>query len=312
MFCSLVTATAYIRKMRGGAQAHLLQGDDGHTYVVKFQNNPQHRRVLINEFIASAILKYLDIYSPEIAIMQVDEAFLRQNPDVYISLKHGNTTVQCGPHFASRHPGNPSKTPVYDFLPDAMLRQVLNLHHFLGMLVFDKWVSNLDYRQSIFFRSRVRFGAGPAQLGFAAAMIDNGFVFGGAEWAFSEAPLTGLHANRAVYRDAQSMDDFEPWLHQIARFPEDLLRRACQAIPAEWLATDRYALEQMLERLLRRRARISDLVQSCWREMKEADGANAHPRLRPPSVEKKDMGSASRSTSLQYNHDLVAAMVLGQ
>ena len=34
--------------MRGGAQSHLMRCDDGNYYVVKFQNNPQHRRVLVN------------------------------------------------------------------------------------------------------------------------------------------------------------------------------------------------------------------------------------------------------------------------
>jgi hypothetical protein len=37
-----------IRRMRGGAQSHLMRSSDGHYYVVKFQNNPQHRRVLLN------------------------------------------------------------------------------------------------------------------------------------------------------------------------------------------------------------------------------------------------------------------------
>jgi hypothetical protein len=27
-----------VRRMRGGAQAHLMRADDGHFYVVKFQN----------------------------------------------------------------------------------------------------------------------------------------------------------------------------------------------------------------------------------------------------------------------------------
>jgi hypothetical protein len=40
-----VNARRFIRKMRGGAQAHLLEADDGDYYIVKFQNNPQHRRI---------------------------------------------------------------------------------------------------------------------------------------------------------------------------------------------------------------------------------------------------------------------------
>ena len=37
-----VLAVQQIRRMRGGAQGQLMLGADGHIYVVKFQNNPQH------------------------------------------------------------------------------------------------------------------------------------------------------------------------------------------------------------------------------------------------------------------------------
>ena len=39
-----VNAVRLIRKLRVGAQAHLMECDDGRFYVVKFRNNPQHRR----------------------------------------------------------------------------------------------------------------------------------------------------------------------------------------------------------------------------------------------------------------------------
>ena len=60
-----VDARRLIRKMRGGAQAHLIRAADGDHYVVKFLNNPQHRRILVNEWIASVFLRYLGISTPE-------------------------------------------------------------------------------------------------------------------------------------------------------------------------------------------------------------------------------------------------------
>ena len=77
----LVQATRLIRKMRGGAQAHLLACDDGHFYVVKFRNNPQHRRILINEWIAAVFLNYLQISTPQAAIVNLSAAFLEAHPD---------------------------------------------------------------------------------------------------------------------------------------------------------------------------------------------------------------------------------------
>jgi len=63
-------ARRYLRKMRGGAQAHLIECSDGNAYVVKFLNNPQHRRILVNELIASALLQHLQIAAPETALIR--------------------------------------------------------------------------------------------------------------------------------------------------------------------------------------------------------------------------------------------------
>ena len=51
-----IEAVQHIRRMRGGAQSHLMRAADGHFYVVKFQNNPQHTKVLANELLATRLL----------------------------------------------------------------------------------------------------------------------------------------------------------------------------------------------------------------------------------------------------------------
>jgi len=81
-----LTAVRHVRKMRGGAQAQLLEANDGHWYVVKFRNNPQHRRVLVNESISHTVLEYLNVAVPETAVIEVTAPFLAANPDLYIQL----------------------------------------------------------------------------------------------------------------------------------------------------------------------------------------------------------------------------------
>ena len=112
-----IHATRFVRKMRGGAQAHLLECDDGHFYVVKFLNNPQHRRILANEWIASVFLSYLQISTPPTAIVQLSAEFLALNPEVHIQLGTRRQAAEPGWHFGSRYPGNPAKVMVYDFIP---------------------------------------------------------------------------------------------------------------------------------------------------------------------------------------------------
>ena len=177
-------ARRLIRKMRGGAQAHLLEADDGNFYVVKFKNNPQHRRILVNEMVAGAFLRYLQISTPETAIIELTPPFLEANPEVHMQLGSRRTPVEPGWHFGSRYPGDPNRMAVYDFVPDALLQRVSNLAEFLGVLVFDKWVGNADARQSIFFRARLREGprveeAAGMRLGFWTLMLDHGYIFNG-------------------------------------------------------------------------------------------------------------------------------------
>lgn len=261
-----LSAIRQVRKMRGGAQSHLLEADDGHWYVVKFRNNPQHRRILVNELLSAVLLDYLKIATPETALIHISEAFLKANPEVHLTLGSRRIPVAPGWHFGSRYPGDPSRTAIYDFLPDALLPKVVNLADFRAVLVFDKWVANADGRQSVFYRALVsggERGGASGRPGFVARMIDNGFAFNGPNWDFPESPLQGLYARRLVYDSVRSLADFRPWLDLVEHFPEEVLDRAWKSVPPEWLEGEEDALEEMLERLLARTRRVPELIETC-------------------------------------------------
>jgi hypothetical protein len=250
--------------MRGGAQAHLIEADDGHWYVVKFRNNPQHQRVLINELLAARFLDYLKIAVPPSALVHVGSEFLAANPEMQLSIAGKLVPVVPGWHFGSRYPGDPARTAVYDYLPDALLGKVANLADFRGILVFDQWLSNADGRQSIFYRAMVRrensVAASPA---FVARMIDNGFAFNGPHWSFTDSSHQGLYPRQLVYDSVRSLSDFEPWLSQIVHFPLEVIDRAWKSVPVEWIGSDEAALEDLLSGLYERRADVPDLVARC-------------------------------------------------
>ena len=272
-----VNARRLIRKMRGGAQAHLIEADDGQFYVVKFLNNPQHRRVLVNEWIASSLLKHLEIAQPRTAIVELSEGFLQENPEVHIQLGQRRSTVVPGWHFGSQHPGDPARVAVYDFVPDTILTKVQNLSDFLGVLAFDKWTGNADARQSIFLRARVRDYSSasvehPLKMGFVALMVDHGFIFNGPHWDFLDSPLQGLYFRTVVYEQVRGYPDFEPWLERILHFPEEVIDDAMKSLPPQWLEGDGGELERLLQKLLARRSRTPELLASCSRGR-----ANAFP-----------------------------------
>ena len=260
-----IRARTAIRKMRGGAQAHLLEGEDGAFYVAKFLNNPQHRRILINEWLACVFLRYLQIYVPETALLELTPNFLEANPELYFSIGPRREPVKPGLHFGSRMAVDPNRVAVFDFLPDKLLAKVENRADFLGMLVFDKWVGNADSRQAVFFRARAKSwtplkGEAPARVGFFAQMIDHGFAFNGPHWAFQDSPVQGLYFRTSVYDEVRSLDSFEPWLEMVAHFPESVIDSAWKEIPREWFEDDEEPLEKLLETLLKRRAQVSRLI----------------------------------------------------
>ena len=260
-----IRARAAIRKMRGGAQAHLLEAEDGAFYVAKFLNNPQHRRILINEWLACVFLRYLQIYVPETALLELTPNFLEANPELYFSIGPRREPVKPGLHFGSRVAVDPNRVAVFDFLPDKLLAKVENRADFLGMLVFDKWVGNADSRQAVFFRGRAKSwtplkGEAPARVGFFAQMIDHGFAFNGPHWAFQDSPVQGLYFRTSVYDEVRSLDSFEPWLEMVAHFPESVIDSAWKEIPREWFEDDEEPLEKLLETLLKRRAQVSRLI----------------------------------------------------
>lgn len=258
-----LTAIRPVRKMRGGAQSWLLEANDGHWYVVKFRNNPQHRRILVNELLASTLLGYLKIVAPETALVCVGEDFLASNPDVHLALGTRRVPVEPGWHFGSRYPGDPRRLAVYDFLPDGLLGQVANLDDFRAILVFDKWVGNADGRQAIFYRALVRGAERAGKPAFVARMIDHGFAFNGPNWDFADSPLQGLYARRQVYESVRSLADFDPWLQQVASFPEEVMDRAWKSIPPAWIEGEEDELLNLLERLFERRKRVPDLIAAC-------------------------------------------------
>ena len=242
---TIVNATCMRRKMRGTSNAHLMRAQDGRHYVVKF-DTPQNRRTLVNELLAGMFLEHLGFQTPGSAIVRAR-----------------NEGLLSGTHYGSRFPGDPDKTVVYDFVPDSVVRNVENLSEFAGLLAFDKWVGNEDFRQCVFVRDT-------PQERFRAVWIDNGHAFGGPEWNFMDTPRKGLHLSSVVYESIRSWSDFEPYLEALNSFPETLVERAISVLPSEWVSGEGAPLKRLMDRLLLRRSRVADYIERTIQAKPEA------------------------------------------
>src|ERR1700687_294465 len=124
----MLHALEQIRRMRGGAQSHLMRCSDGNYYVIKFQNNPQHRRILVNELLGTKLAARLGLPTTPVAIVEVTEELIRLTPEWATEMRRPRIPGQPGLQFGSRYPGDPRRLTLHDFLPDDQMRQVANLH----------------------------------------------------------------------------------------------------------------------------------------------------------------------------------------
>jgi HipA-like kinase len=249
-------AIEHIRRMRGGAQSQLMRCDDQNYYVVKFLNNPQGTRILVNELLGTRLGARIGLPMAAAETVEVRPEMVALTEDLVIQLGRGRAPCTPGLEFGSQYPGHPATTLVYDFLPDEQLREVENLDDFAGMLAFDKWTCNTNGRQAIFLKDH-----GTAR--YRAVMIDQGFCFNAGEWNFPDAPLRGIYARGRVYERIRGWEAFEPWMERIEhRIDENVLDQIAREIPPEWYNFDQDALYRMLEQLLRRRNRVRELVLS--------------------------------------------------
>jgi len=222
-----VWAVEHLRRMRGGSQSHLMRCSDGNLYVVKFLNNPQHRRVLANEILAAGLAELVGLPVPQTELVEVDETLIRKTPALTVNL--ADSTFPCIPglQFGSKYAINPFEGRIFDVFPNNLLNRVRNLATFAGMLAFDKWTGNVDSRQATFWRKG-------REKKYTVTFIDQGHCFNLGEWTFPDYPLRGVYSRIEVYSRVRGWESFEPWLSRIEAMDERSMWELSSRVPSEW------------------------------------------------------------------------------
>jgi hypothetical protein len=248
-------AVQHVRRMRGGSQAHLIRASDNNFYVTKFQNNPQHIRVLASEYLGSRLGTFLGLPMPEAKVIDVPEWLITNTPDLCIET--GGATVPCTPglQLASRYAADPERDHIFDYLPASMFEKVANLEDFPRVLAFDKWTCNSDGRQAIFVKHR-------SDRLYRAVFIDQGYCFNGGDWTFPDQGLRGIYSHNCAYAGVTGWKSFEPVLSRIEAVGLQDLREIASEIPEQWYRHDVAAMAGLVEGLHKRRKLVRDLITS--------------------------------------------------
>jgi hypothetical protein len=251
----LVEAVQHVKRMRGGAQSHLMRCSDGEFYVVKFLNNPQHLRVLANEMLATRLAERAGLPVPATEVVEVGEWLVEHTPELHIQLAHNVVRCQAGLQFGSQYAMSPLMGQVFDYVPVEILEQVENLTAFAGMLVIDKWTGNANGRQAAFCK-RLRARK------YTAKFIDQGYCFNAGEWTFPDYPLRGVYARNEVYAGVRGWESFEPWLKRVETMQEDLVWSVAGEIPPEWYGGEWEEFEKLVRTLIMRREKVRELIEA--------------------------------------------------
>jgi hypothetical protein len=249
-----ISAVQHLRGLRGGSQSHLLRASDGALYVTKFQNNPQHIRVLANEMLATRLGLALGVPMPRVEVIEVSDWLVANTPDLGIRLAGAEMPCQAGKQLGSQYVGEDTPGLTLDYLPRELLQGVRNLGDFARVLVLDKWTCNADGRQAIFSRKMPRSGR------YDATFVDQGYCFNAGEWTFPDFPLRGVYATNCVYEGVVEWESFEPALTRAEEMDAHAIWEYAADIPEEWYEGDRTELERLVETLCHRRPLIRKLI----------------------------------------------------
>jgi hypothetical protein len=230
-----VAATRYVTPLReGGSLPALVEADDDGFYVLKFRGAGQGRKALVAEVVAGELARALGFLVPELALVDLDPALGRAEPDPEIQdLLVASPGLNLGVDFLpSALPFSPAAGPA----PDADLAA--------GIVWLDALLTNVD-----------RTPQNPNLLWWHARLwlIDHGAAL---YFHHAEAP-DPEHARRRFPAIREHV--LLPYASSIAGADERLAARitgavlddVAAAIPEEWLDGDdrRRYVEYLSQRL---------------------------------------------------------------
>jgi hypothetical protein len=253
---------------------------DRNYYVVKFQNNPQGKRVLANEMFGALLAKRLGLTVAEPVVIEVSDTLIKLTEKMTFTFRDRTEPCRPGLSFGSRYVSDdPHDATIFGssefantYLPRNRMMRVTNLPEFIGMLVFDRWTSNSDNRQVVFVRNS-------SDSSWLAHMIDQGWCFGGVQWDFPDCLREGVCVSEGAYESITGIEVFEPWLDRVEHgIDETVLEQLASQVPTEWYDGEAAALRELVATLDRRRRMVRQLLLSTWED---------YPRLFPSWIQRR-------------------------
>ncbi|EKN70796.1 hypothetical protein BABA_02994 [Neobacillus bataviensis LMG 21833] len=243
----MIKPAAYLKKLEGKSNAHLITFNDGRDYVVKYFQ-PGFEKTLPNEWVGYCLARYLGLPVPYACIVDIPQKFSSEIPE--LAQMH-----QMQYQFAS----------VY--VPDCLnghqvtnVSNIVNHQSLAGIILLDYWLCNQDRtRKNILLREVV----GDC---YQLWMIDQAEIFGTYNWLNAdleslpvEVLKSATHQLMAQY--IENEQSFTEHLELIQTMPILLMEEIVSLIPEDWHVSKEEKKAIVTTLVTRRKAILPQLTQ---------------------------------------------------
>lgn len=121
----------------GCTRPYYVSCDDGETYAVKFKENPQGVRTLVNEYVCGEIAVLLNLPLAEPVLVDIEDEFIEDYGSTI--QQHIESNISGGFHFGSK-----KVRKVTPITSSDMLKKANNVHVIPEVILFDQLVCNKD------------------------------------------------------------------------------------------------------------------------------------------------------------------------
>ena len=242
-----ISCVRFVRKLRGGSQAELVEASDGLQYVVKSSDSPQGPQVVLHEALGTGLYRCLGLAVPEWTPIEISAEYISANPCAWYQELAGIRRPRPGLAFASRAIGSQQEPPL-EIVPRSWYARIRNRKTFWGALAVDFWAEHTDNRQALFLSNT-------HDQSLNAFFIDHGHMFGRSTKRKSVSYNACRYLDRPIYEN-DGAESLEYWIQQIESQAKSIVDTALAALPESWVT--KYVLE-IAARLIKRASQLRPL-----------------------------------------------------
>ncbi|WP_177177253.1 HipA family kinase [Bacillus sp. MUM 116] len=212
----------YGRFQEGFSKPQLFKMSNGKDYLVKFKNNPQGTRVLVNDWVVGQLAQLLELPVVPFELIYFSTSDFKKFPKLYqYGFKPGH---QFASHFLK------DCTGLWEPLSN---KTIVNIDSLPGMIVFDYWVNNNDRDTGNVLLEKLSDNTCYLHL------IDHGLCFpghGNQKEKLQYVPMNLLNQSAHTWSvtKIEDPDSLKQFTEKVLSLPSEQILSIINSIPDDW------------------------------------------------------------------------------